>query len=235
MEKESEVSNILIVESKNDKIFLEALIRYLNYQIEIDAPIQIDDYEELQGLNEKNLIRALKELKASIQKKGIKKIGIVIDIDNYSLSERIDWLNSCLQSVFNDVNLVDINQLMDISLDNNERIQIACYFTNIDGQGELETVLKTIKHRNSPYADCLEDWRNCIMKQGQEIKQKDFDKFWVSLYLRYDTCSKKEQKQAERKCSMNAFDYVMQHKTAIWNFEHPSLQALKDFLQLFNN
>lgn len=39
MEKELEVSNLLIVESKNDKFFLKALIKELNYDIEIDAPI----------------------------------------------------------------------------------------------------------------------------------------------------------------------------------------------------
>lgn len=74
------MSNLLIVESKNDKFFLQALIEELNYDIEIDTPICIDDYECLEGLSEKRLVEALKSLLADIQKRQISKIGIIIDI-----------------------------------------------------------------------------------------------------------------------------------------------------------
>jgi len=53
------------------------------------------------------------------------------------------------------------------------------------------------------------------------------------MYIRFDTCSKSEKKQAERKCSMKGFDYIMTNKPAIWDFEHPALNDLKDFLRLF--
>ncbi|GBE73146.1 hypothetical protein myaer87_03730 [Microcystis aeruginosa NIES-87] len=53
------------------------------------------------------------------------------------------------------------------------------------------------------------------------------------LYLRFDTCSTEDKKQAGRKCSMNGFDYVMKNKRHIWNFEHEVLNELKEFLQLF--
>jgi hypothetical protein len=53
------------------------------------------------------------------------------------------------------------------------------------------------------------------------------------MYIRFDTCSKNEKKQAERKCSMKNFDYVMTNKTKIWNFKHPVLNELNDFLNLF--
>jgi hypothetical protein len=78
------VSNILIVESKNDKNFREALINELNYNIQVDAPICIDDYECLNGLSKESLTGALKELKAEIQKRDIQKVGIIIDIDNHT-------------------------------------------------------------------------------------------------------------------------------------------------------
>jgi hypothetical protein len=62
--------------------------------------------------------------------------------------------------------------------------EFACYFTNVDGQGELEMILKVIKSQDSTYADCLEDWRNCLPNQGKLIRDKDFDKFWISTYMK---------------------------------------------------
>ena len=46
--------NILIVESKNDKFFIEALIKRLNLPyIDVDPPIcSIDEYECLGGMSE---------------------------------------------------------------------------------------------------------------------------------------------------------------------------------------
>jgi hypothetical protein len=110
---------------------------------------------------------------------------------------------------------------------------LACYFTNFEGKGELETLLKAIKARKSPQADCLSSWKTCIESQGKDISDKDFDKFWVSIYLRYDTCSNQEQTQAGKKCSMSGFKYVMEHKKDIWDWNNPALDDLKEFFTLF--
>ncbi|MDJ0660004.1 MAG: hypothetical protein QNJ42_11025 [Crocosphaera sp.] len=228
------MSNILIVESKNDKIFLEALINHLNYDIKVGKPIYIDDYEELKGLNETQLIKTLKELKADILERGIEKIGIVIDIDDQGTDKRLEIVNNCIKNVFeNSGTLNNTSELIKLTIDDVTEIEIACYFTNVDNKGELETVLKTIKTQNSPHAECLNDWRKCLKNKGYEITDKDFDKFWISIYLRYDTCSKKDQRKAGRKCTMNNFDYIMENKSNIWNFEHPILEDLKTFLALF--
>jgi hypothetical protein len=105
------------------------------------------------------------------------------------------------------------------------------YFTNVNGQGELETVLKAIKSRDSPHADCLESWRRCLESKEIIITNKDFDKFWIANYVRFDTCSKDEKKQAGRKCTI---DYALQTKTEVWNFDHPVLDDLKSFFELFS-
>lgn len=230
------MSNILIVESKNDKIFLEALIKYLNYDIEIEPPIYVNDYEELNGLDDRKLIRALKDLKADIQKRDINKIGIVIDLDKFTLPARLQWVNDCLESVFNQNNMLSgVCQLNQITTEDDKNIQLACYFTNVEGKGELETVLKRIKSKDSKYADCLNQWKTCIKNQGYTISDKEFDKFWISIYLRYDTCSKEDKKQAQRKCTMSNFNYIMENKREIWNFEDPVLDDLKTFLGLFSH
>lgn len=236
MDKELEVSNILIVESKNDKHFIQAFINYLNCNIEIHPPIKIkeDDYEPLEGLNQAKLKTALKALQAEIQKKDIKKIGIIIDIDNYTKQERLNFIDDCIKDVFNEAGtLSNTGQFSNIPIGSGDDIQLSCYLTNVDGQGELETVLKAIKKEDSPHADCLEAWKDCIQRKGKSIKDKDFDKFWVDMYIRFDTCSNQEKKQAERKCSMKNFNYVMENKKDIWDFEHPALNDLKNFLRLF--
>ncbi|MBD1828948.1 hypothetical protein NDI47_07055 [Microcoleus vaginatus GB1-A2] len=227
------MSNIVIVESKNDAIFMKAMVEKLNCDIQVEPPIYIDDYESLEGLSETKLSTTLKALEADIQKRDIEKIGIIIDIDNDSQPERLNFVNKCIQKVFQSETLSNTKQFIDIFGDNGTKAKLACYFTNVGGKGELETLLKEIKAVQSPYADCLNSWQTCIESQGKEINQKEFDKFWVSIYLRYDTCSIQEQKQAGRKCSMSGFDYVMERKKDIWDWDNPALDDLKEFFKLF--
>jgi hypothetical protein len=227
------VSNIVIVESKNDRIFMQAMVEKLNCDIQVEKPIYIDDYESLEGLSEKKLINTLKDLEADLQKRDIEKIGIIIDIDNYSEQERLQFVDRCIQQVFEAESLSSTKQFIDICGDNGTKAKLACYFTNVGGRGELETLLKAIKAKDSTYADCLDSWKTCLENQGKEISQKDFDKFWISNYIRYDTCSNQEQKQAGNKCSMSQFNYVMEHKKEIWDWDNSVLDDLKEFFRLF--
>ena len=227
------MSNIVIVESKNDKIFMQAMVEKLNCDIQVDPPIYIDDYKSLEGLSETELIKAFKNLIRKIDRKDIEKIGIIIDIDNYSEQERLEFVDRCIKQVFEAESLSSTKQFIDICTEHGTNAKLACYFTNFEGKGELETLLKAIKARESPHADCLDSWKTCIESQGKQINQKGFDKFWVSIYLRYDTCSDNEQQQAGRKCTMSGFDYVMEHKKDIWNWDNPALDDLKEFFTLF--
>ncbi len=212
---------------------MQAMVEKINCEVQVEKPIYIDDYERLEGLSETKLITTLKALEADLQKRDIEKIGIIIDIDNYSEAERLEFVNECIQQVFESETLSNTKQFIDICGDNGTKAKLACYFTNVGGKGELETLLKAIKARESPHADCLDSWKTCIESQGQQINQKGFDKFWVSIYLRYDTCSDNEQQQAGRKCSMSGFDYVMEHKKDIWDWDNPALDDLKEFFTLF--
>ncbi len=230
------MTNLFIVESKNDKIFIEALIEQLNYDIEVDSPICIDDYECLEGLSESKIVTALKSLQVDIQKKDIQKVGIVIDIDDFLEDERLQWVEKCVKRVFSsDSSLLKTGDFIDICTASGEKVKLSCYFTNVDGEGELETVLKIIKSKDSTFGDCLKSWEECCQSKSKSITKKEFDKFWVSMYLRFDTCSKSDRKQAERKCSMKSFDYIMEHKKDIWDLNHPVLDKMKEFLKIFVN
>jgi len=238
------MANILIVESKNDKIFIEKLIEILNLDnIQVDEPIcepknplNIDQYECLNGSNKTLMVEALETLSKELLKNDVTKVGIIIDQDFKTKQERLDFINDCIDEVFETPNIFDdINKLITVTTKDDITLQLGCYFTNVNGQGELETVLKTIKTELSPHADCLESWRNCLEGTGKNILDKDFNKFWISNYIRYDTCSPQESRQAGKKCAMSAFDYVLKEKSHIFNFEHSVLDGLKDFLKLFKD
>lgn len=200
-------NNILVVESKNDKFFLNAIIDYLNFDIDITEPILIEesDYLSMDGL----------------------------DLDDQSEENRVAFVNNCLQAVFPVCQpLLKVNEFINLNFEDFD-VQLACHFINVNGTGELETVLRSVKSKVSVFADCLDSWKDCLQGQGKTISLKEFNKFWVSLYLRFDTCDDNEKRQAERKCSMKGFEYVMKEKQDIWDFENPVLDELKQFLKLF--
>ena len=165
------MSNKLIVESKNDKIFIEKLIEIPNlYNIKVDDPIcepknpiNIDKYQCLNGLDQDLMVQALDYLSKDLLKNDVAKVGVIIDQDLKTRKERLSFINSCINKVFETSNsLDDINKLITVTTKDDITLQLGCYFTNVNGQGELETVLKTIKTELSPHADCLESWRSCL-------------------------------------------------------------------------
>lgn len=217
--------NILIVESENDKYFIEALIQYLNIQnVEVDTPIcNINDYECLSGVD--SLPNRLKDLKKEIASKDIEKIGILIDADDKGIDERIQFINAHLKQICSDVNITQINM---IEYSHELDVNFVCCITHVDGNGELETLLRTVKSENSTYADCLNAWQTCL-PADKKLAPKEFDKFWVQIYQRYDCCTKEDKKQAGKKCNSK----MSLKEKPIWNFKHEAFTDLKAFLQLF--
>jgi hypothetical protein len=156
----------------------------------------------------------------------IDKLGIILDADDKGIEYRIKQVNSIFKEL-------EINIIFDchneLKKDDTLDIEIFCHILNIDGYGELEDILKTIKTTNSIFADCLSSWKKCLEENGKHIKEKDFIKFWINNYIRFDTCNKEEQKQISKKCN---FEKAMQKD--IWDFEHQVLDSLKEFLRLFS-
>lgn len=242
--------NTLIVESKNDKAFVEALIRAMNtppnaagVQANVDPPIcNIESFECLDGLDKQKLRVKIQDVLADVGVSGrdVGKLGILIDLDQQTEEDRIVWLNRIVEAAFLNAKGLNVpalfprtNTLNSVQIDSDINLQLACHFTNYEGRGELETVLKAIKTQAAPHADCLEAWRTCIQNAGQRISDKDFDKFWLNNYIRYDTCSREDQQQAGRKCSITNIEYVFKKKPQIFNFQADELENLREFLRLF--
>lgn len=234
---ESEVSNRLIVESKNDKFFIQALVNYLNINSVDIKKINVEDssYLALSGSDSTLIRNGLQKIKDEAQKKNIAKIGIVLDIDYNKPSEWFEIINEEIANIFPSSSQSKIEKTSEFIIVTSEDIsslQIACYLTNVNGTGELETILREIKSQPSPKADCLEAWKVCVEETtNKSVSTKEFNKFWVNNYIRYDTCTNQEQNNASKYCS---FEYMMSNKQHIWNFEHPALNELKDFLKLFD-
>jgi len=207
------VSNLLIVESENDQYFIEALVARLNnVNIKIDSPVcLIDEYECLGGISK--LENKLKSLKSQVLKEGIDKIGIIFDADEVGIDQRS----------------LQIQEKIDLVFSESPDIEFSIFILNVAGKGELETLLKLIKSEASPMADCLEAWQGCFSSKDKSLKQKEFDKFWVQVYQRYDCCTNQEQKQAGRKCSNEA---SLKDKS-IYDYDRdiPELNELKNFLK----
>jgi len=235
------VSNLIIVESKTDQYFIEAFSDNLNLQyVNIFETIcNIDEFNCLDGYT--NLQTTLHDIRTD----EYKKIGIILDADNIGIERRIEFINESLKKICTDINIEKMNYLYTSEeLD----LKIACYIMNIDGKGELETVMRKVKSKDSTYADCLQSWRDCLESKDIFIKDKEFDKIWVSNYLKYDTCIRKDKKQKFKKCAnelinnventdeiennLQSNDFTI--KKDIWDFEHSSLNELRNFLQLFD-
>lgn len=212
------MKNIILVEGKDDKAFIEYLIQGVDVK---EFSVNI-----LEGLSKDALTKRLASLKTGFLKNPFEKLGIIIDQDSFTREERLAFINECLQESF-DIQLSDSQTFVNLTIDEIP-LQIACYFVNIDGTGELETILRLIKNRPSSNADCLEQWQNCL---SEKVSQKEFDKLWVHYYLKYDTATHQERQHAGRYCTL---EYSLQHKTHVWNFDSPILDELKRFLALFD-
>jgi hypothetical protein len=132
------VSNRLIVESKNDQIFIQTLVNYLNLlNIRTSSLESIslskDDYQILGGLSFSALEKELETIKADAQKEIINKVGIIVDADQ-SISERLDLINSALKKVFPQIKeklLTITNEFQEVNSDAIGTIQIACHIINL--------------------------------------------------------------------------------------------------------
>ena len=195
-------NNLLIVESQNDKFFIERLKQEITANFEVDAPICcISEYECLDGLSQTRLEKKLQEIKVDIDKKGLNRIGNLLDADDKGIEKRVQLINDAVKCIDNQLNISAVNTWYESKLLD---IEISCHILNVDGKGELESLLKIIKSEDSTFADCLNAWRDCVTHNNKAITNKDFDKFWINIYQRYDCCSKTDKQQAGKKYNPEA-------------------------------
>jgi len=201
--------NILIVESENDEFFVRALLNHMGQDSVQVASIDLFKHSSLDKIK---LTTQLSSALSSCQSRGISKIGVMLDLDNATLKERLDLVKTCFEEAYYEnfeekitLDLENTYQFVSVPIDNSISVQLACYFTNVDSEGELETVLKNIKTKDSVFADSLYDcWLPCVQdrekKMAKKGEQGDFNekevlKLWVDFYKRFDTLKKGDRNE----------------------------------------
>ncbi|EDN68847.1 hypothetical protein BGP_5494 [Beggiatoa sp. PS] len=245
--------NILIVESENDQYFIEALAKKVSSENQV---CRIDDYK-YSSLDEKKLTTVITG--ALDRVRNISKLGIILDMDNSTPEKRIQLINKCLKNSFHERNypvpcnlLTNIKEFITNPLDDYLNVKIACFFTNIDGEGELETVLKAIAFKPEPvFADCLyTGWKSCLEKNGKtigkrgepcDISEKELLKLWVDFYKRFDTLKRRDrnEKNTDWKGIMlgieNEKGKIKEARgKEIFDLQSDKLKELKSFLSMFD-
>jgi hypothetical protein len=246
--------NILIVESENDQYFVQGVTNFLNNKETIVC--KIDDYRH----SSLDKIKLKTQIGSALTTRGVSKIGVMLDMDEDTLQNRLQLVNNALITALNENFGEDFkiskpieytNEFVAIRIDEFTTIHCACYFTNIDGNGELETLLKAIQKQDSIFADCLlEGWKACVQSKGKkivkrgeagDITDKELLKLWVDFYKRFDTLKKgnwnkdsTDWKGIWLGTAGKKGDVISPRGYDIFNLEAAILEDLKTFLLLFH-
>jgi hypothetical protein len=204
----------IFVEGKDDKSFIEALNNNASVK-----EIVIDDMGGGGQANNALIIKKLKAFVNDFQINPSEKLGIILDLDNYSPKERLDFLNDCVNDVLG-VRLDEVGIFKSIEL-YEMPLQIGCYFV----KPNLDVLLRKIASQQAIVADCL---YSCLEKEN--VKQKERDKAWVFYYMRYDICDAQERIKAQENVT---FNYTA--SKGAWDLDSQHLADLKAFLNFSIN
>lgn len=229
--------NILIVEGENDKRFLKSYIKYLNQNsieyLEQICNIEDKDIEYLEGITRKDLVNKLRTLKRRVNRENIKTIGIILDSDmreyhsndyitqyHCGIENKLKLINSSLKSVFKlEQEFKSINDTIE-----EQNLKFICHILNVNGNGELEDLLKLITKKENIYTKCLKQLEECLVFDSKIYPLKKFNKEFIFTYGK--SIMIEENREFTKDELYSNFDY--------WNFEHPTLNNLKTFLYQFN-
>ncbi|MFM9952151.1 MAG: DUF3226 domain-containing protein [Saprospiraceae bacterium] len=255
------IRNILIVESFNDKSFIELLLSDLKLtQNTLTETIEIIDLHkfpdpdnpanELRG--KKNIGKRLNSLYIDLRNraeyKDVSKVGIILDMDSDTLEQNLKLVNEAIEYAFkinSSLSKEGEPATIEIPLDrlNTFPIEVSCFFTKDQtGKGNLETLLYEIRRNPDipvPYADCLARWRDCVSSSASPIQVAPgvFQKMWADNFLRakaYELSSK------DRKSIINDFEdrkhrIIERLGKEIFDLSHPAMDSMRDYLSLFKD
>jgi hypothetical protein len=212
--------NWYITESHNDAFFIKALAKRLNSQNSSDATLAIDENPDFASASVDSDGKKLRDALGTIlTQSGNIRLGIILDLDDDSPENRINFINQQLLAVLQDYDtapqqtdlLKNTNDLITLDKGNDYMLTVGCYFMHTledeTEKGEMEDLLKKIAKKKAIFADCLAAWTACfkekgktIAKKGQagDIADKEILKLWIDFYERFDTLKKKDRYQSEK-------------------------------------
>lgn len=232
------MTNKIIVESFNDQaIYKYILDTFCQSPTDVEAIDNTLDWIELNGLSSGKLLLKLQEVKSDlVRAQDTPKIGIIIDLDEYSVTDRIDFLNEICSTAFElDIDISNANDFKKYTLpEYNLDFELGYCFSGLNGRGELEHILKDIADLTiANHANCLETgWLSCLTHKSIDFKEKDLRKIWIDFYKRYDCLTSKEKCNAGKYTQWEHF--LKKHPTK-FNFSKDikELNEIKIFLRSF--
>lgn len=231
----------IIVESFNDQaIYSYILNNYCTSKADIETISDSLDWVDLGGLSPNALIIKLKDIKSDIFKASTSlKIGVIIDIDEASIEDRLKLLNEACSSAFGiEITIEQTNdfQTFIIKDENHDDFdfKLAYCLAGLDGQGELEHILKEIADiTSSHHANCLETgWIQCLKAKEISIDTKQLRKLWMDFYKRLDCLDAQQARKASDNVRWKRFLELHGDKFD-FNKNLKELNEIKSFLNQF--
>jgi len=239
---------IIIVEDNNDKYTYEAIINFMTLQNELSVDSSEIDIEwkpssaDANPLKPNGLINTLINLQNDFKKGKFNQIGIVWDLDIMTNVDRIKMIKLAIESAYQQAEITlfdETNKFGTIIFDKGKateiEIRVAYHFVGLNNKGEIEDLLKAIKSKPSPLADCVNNKLPICLKELSidDLRDKDLVKLWINNYQRYDTLLKDN-----RNAKFTKWENIMKHRSDIFNFNNDNIRELvelKEFLKMMSN
>ncbi|MEP7268279.1 MAG: DUF3226 domain-containing protein [Saprospiraceae bacterium] len=234
----SYIKSILLVEGTTDEQFIHSLINFISASSKVE--VQLIHIDKIFGSSNNDLENKLKSLITDLRNKPILNLGIILDKDDYSEVHRSHMINVAISNAGISISnpLSETNTVSDYPINSKRNIAIS-YFLIKDGSnsGNIETLLSEIISATPYSANCLNEWKSCSESRGVNVKQSDYLKEWLKIYIRYDYCiQNKLHSHAGEYCTLEKSFQKMNDSSLInkpWDYNHKTLTDLKTYLTKF--
>ena len=235
-------STLLIVESPNDKAFMELLLAQPQAaEISTIQPTEIEHLHNFLGTDGKEkrgktaLSQKLQVTRSELSKTKahIQHVAVIVDADSPphgGQAQSLALINRAFEEAFGvDPRFSAPGEVITPTVDllgEKISLSLSCFLMqDATGEGNLDTVLKAIASRSCVESDCLEEMNRCVEAQtGQPMR--DFTKQWVNYYLR-SFAHKKQLNNAEARLH----EVISAHGRDMFDLDAPLVAGLKAYLR----
>jgi len=220
--EDNKKKTLLLVEGSNDKALLNILA------LDLDL-VNFLDVRSIGGID--NLKNHLQSIKNDLQDYDFSNLGLIIDIDESEITEKINYIENSLKILNFEFNNFDENILETILIAEDAlEIKVKVFFMSASNKkGELIDLLKEIKLQPSDISDCA---IKCLKKKG-DSNDKELMDDWLHLYLKWDCSSRKDRKNGS-KIGLDKEETKVRIKE-MFDLQSEKLNPLKTYLTQFSN
>lgn len=220
--EDNKKKTLLLVEGSNDKALLNILA------LDLDL-VNFLDVRSIGGID--NLKNHLQSIKNDLQDYDFSNLGLIIDIDESEITEKINYIENSLKILNFEFNNFDENILETILIAEDAlEIKVKVFFMSASNKkGELIDLLKEIKLQPSDISDCA---IKCLKKKG-DSNDKELMDDWLHLYLKWDCSSRKDRKNGS-KIGLDKEETKVRIKEMFY-LQSEKLNPLKTYLTQFSN